>query len=202
MKLSKMYDKSFFTELSLWLEEYKALADVLVAQLKFKSALDLGCGNGLLLACLHKLGKTIQGVDGSPCALLHIPKEIKAFVALHDLTQPLSLGRFDLVICSEVAEHIHSCYADALIKTICQHSTGYVYFTAAVPGQGGAYHVNEQPLQYWIKKFEKFGFHNNSVKTERLQNALARKIDKMWWLKNNSMIFCANQTPDLKKNDF
>jgi hypothetical protein len=34
-----------------------------------------------------------------------------------------------------------------------------VVFTAATPGQGGgADHVNEQPHEYWIKKFEQRGY--------------------------------------------
>jgi hypothetical protein len=30
--------------------------------------------------------------------------------------------------------------------------------TAAPPGQGGHFHVNEQPSEYWIKQFETFGY--------------------------------------------
>jgi hypothetical protein len=33
-----------------------------------------------------------------------------------------------------------------------------VLFSAAVPGQGGEFHVNEQPLSYWRDRFHALGF--------------------------------------------
>jgi hypothetical protein len=33
-----------------------------------------------------------------------------------------------------------------------------ILFSAAVPGQGGEFHVNEQPYEYWREKFATRGF--------------------------------------------
>jgi hypothetical protein len=32
-------------------------------------------------------------------------------------------------------------------------------FSAAIPGQGGTEHINEQPPRYWERQFERHGFH-------------------------------------------
>src|SRR5690606_32212786 len=41
---------------------------------------------------------------------------------------------------------------------LVDHSNGLILFSAAPPGQGGEYHVNEQPLQYWREKFAGHGY--------------------------------------------
>ncbi|MCV0382874.1 MAG: bifunctional 2-polyprenyl-6-hydroxyphenol methylase/3-demethylubiquinol 3-O-methyltransferase UbiG [Erythrobacter sp.] len=75
-----------------------------------KSALDVGCGAGLLCEPLARMGAEVTGVDAAPentaAAAAHatgagldiryIPGEIGA----------LDLGRFDLVTCLEVIEHV------------------------------------------------------------------------------------------------
>jgi len=62
--------------------------------------------------------------------------------------------KFDLAISMEVAEHLDESYADIFLDNICRHSD-IVLFSAAHIGQGGDGHINEQPMTYWIEKFEK-----------------------------------------------
>jgi hypothetical protein len=70
----------------------------------------------------------------------------------------LGLAAFDVAICLEVAEHLHKHFADSLVSLLASLSPTII-FSAAVPGQGGgADHVNEQPNEYWIEKFQQAGF--------------------------------------------
>jgi hypothetical protein len=65
--------------------------------------------------------------------------------------------RFDLAICLEVAEHLLPESAANIVKTIVNHSD-VILFSAAVPGQGGQYHINEQWPQYWQELFRQSGY--------------------------------------------
>lgn len=124
------------------------------------SILDIGCGIGTWLSVAKKLGiKDLKGVDGE-----YVDRELlgkylidKEFLS-HDLTQPLDLERkFDLCLCLEVAEHLPESFSDTLVETLIKHSDS-ILFSAAIPGQGGQNHVNEQWPNYWSEKFLKHGY--------------------------------------------
>lgn len=190
MGVSEIYDRSFFEMHEPWRLEYNAIADALASQLNFDSALDLGCGNAFILARLRELGKTVRGIDGSRAALSAAPPEINDAITVADLTAPLAhIGVFDLVICTEVAEHLPASFADVLVANVCRASRSLVYFTAAIPGQGGHHHVNEQPHDYWIKKFARRNFQLDHAATIELRCTLADALHTAWWFTNNSMIF-------------
>ena len=108
-----------------------------------RSIIDFGCGDGTWLAAAIRLGATdVLGVDGAwvPTDALQIPPS--RFRAV-DLSAPLDLGRrFDLAFCLEVAEHLPSCAAPVLVRTLASHAP-LILFSAAVPFQGGEDHVNE-----------------------------------------------------------
>ena len=122
------------------------------------SVLDVGCGQGVWLeAWISEGAQDVCGIDGDYVdpSRLAFPKQ--HFLA-RNLGAPFDLGRkFDLVQSLEVAEHITEGAADAFIGSLIRHGD-IVLFSAAVPGQGGEHHVNEQPLEYWRGKFGTRGF--------------------------------------------
>ncbi|HYM02445.1 MAG TPA: methyltransferase domain-containing protein [Stellaceae bacterium] len=121
------------------------------------SVLDVGCGRGLWLAEWRDAGvDDIVGVDGGYVGeALAIPKS--CFIA-HDLGRPFRLRRsFDLVQSLEVAEHVPAAAADLFVDNLTAHGKT-ILFSAAVPGQGGEGHVNEQPYEYWRDKFAARGY--------------------------------------------
>jgi SAM-dependent methyltransferase len=125
----------------------------IAAEIPIRSVLDVGCAHGVWLAWWLRHGAPdVVGVDGpyvNP-EQLAIPRS--AFQAL-DLSAPFSLGRqFDLVQSLEVAEHLDASCADTFIANLVSHGA-LILFSAAVPGQGGEHHVNEQPWEYWRRKF-------------------------------------------------
>ena len=149
-----VYDERFFQTAD---QTAAAAADGLLPHLAreipIRSVLDVGCGRGVWLARWLRYGATdIAGVDGPYVdpEQLAIPRS--AFRAL-DVSAPFSLGRqFDLVQSLEVAEHLDASYADTFIANLVAHGT-LILFSAAIPGQGGEHHVNEQPWEYWRQKF-------------------------------------------------
>jgi 2-polyprenyl-3-methyl-5-hydroxy-6-metoxy-1,4-benzoquinol methylase len=119
------------------------------------SVIDLGCGPGVYLLPYKMRGCEVLGVDacitGGECLA---PEEFERV----DLRLPYTpKHKYDLVICLEVAEHIQEFYVEQLIDNICGCGDT-VIFTGATPGQGGTYHFNEQPHEYWLKKFAARGY--------------------------------------------
>ena len=90
----------------------------------------------------------MTGVDGpyvDRCKLLIDAGDFHAA----DLAAPIDLGRqFDLVQSLEVAEHLPAAKAEQFVETLTAHGSR-ILFSAAVPGQGGENHINEQLPDYW-----------------------------------------------------
>lgn len=73
------------------------------------SALDLGCGDGLLTAALLD-AKVVVGADVSAVALDRARSRLPDSVDLVELTPnealPFAAGEFELVLCAETIEHV------------------------------------------------------------------------------------------------
>ncbi|GMQ29567.1 class I SAM-dependent methyltransferase [Algoriphagus confluentis] len=128
--------------------------------IKPNSILDIGCGIGTWLSVAKDLGvQEVLGVDGenvSPNLLAKYLEKNEFYP--YNLSLPLDLGRkFDLCLCLEVAEHLPQEAAEALVGTLVCHSD-VILFSAAIPGQGGQNHLNEQWPEYWEKLFNHFNF--------------------------------------------
>lgn len=149
------------------------------------SVLDVGCGIGTWLKAFEENGVSdYTGIDGDYVdrSMLKIPSS--RFQA-YDLTKGFNLGRkFDLVISLEVAEHLDETAADIFIESLVKHGDVHL-FSAAIPGQGGQQHVNEQWPEYWQKKFEHHGFYFHDVIRPEIWNN--NKID-FWYRQNMFLI--------------
>ena len=77
--------------------------------LEGKTALDVGCGAGLLAEPLARLGAQVNGLDAS-AALINVAREHARQSGLeinyHDGDLAELEGQFDLVTCMEVIEHV------------------------------------------------------------------------------------------------
>jgi len=129
-----------------------------VAVLAPRSVLDIGCGHGAWGAVFRDHGvQHVFGVDAtvSPHAL--IP------TAEVDLAQPFKLKpdfhteRYDLAVCVEVAEHLPPERAEGFVDDVCRSATS-VLWSAAIPGQGGVGHLNEQWQTVWAERFLRNGW--------------------------------------------
>jgi hypothetical protein len=149
------------------------------------SVCDIGCGVGTFLSVFAEDGKThVLGVEGAWLnkAYCVLPQ---ANLVIADVSKPLlGLGRFDLVMSLEVAEHIDVEFADIFIANLMSLSDT-VLFSAAVPGQGGVNHVNEQPHEYWINKFAIGGYDLRDCIRGRITN----NESIFPWYRNNIMVF-------------
>lgn len=149
------YSTEFFTSRrEKTLASAQPIVDYLWAVIKPESVLDVGCATGIWLAQAQKQGaQTLMGIDGPWVPREELEFEEKFFLE-HDLSQtsPTDVGFYDLALCIEVAEHLPPEAADRFIDFLTSHAD-VILFSAAIPGQGGTGHVNEQPQSYWYNKF-------------------------------------------------
>lgn len=134
------------------------IANSVVSRFGPRRVIDVGCGSGALLAQFAAKGVDVKGLEYSDVALEACKKkrlDARKF-DIEQSEQP-EMGAFDVSLCFEVAEHVASEYANRLVDMLIRFAPR-VIFTAATPGQGGTDHVNEQPHEYWIAKFEERGY--------------------------------------------
>jgi Methyltransferase domain len=126
--------------------------------LNAQSVIDLGSGRGVWLREWMGAGVSdVAAADGDYVDRERLAVPGDAFHAC-DLTQPLDLGRrFDLAQSLEVGEHLPNSASQTLVESLTRHSDR-VLFSAAVPGQGGEFHINERPLAFWQGLFAAQGY--------------------------------------------
>jgi SAM-dependent methyltransferase len=151
----------------------------------FKSVLDLGCGVGGWLKVFGEQGVLdLVGVDG-PWIKNQKLMISKTQVLAHDLAEPLILNRaFDLVVSLETAEHLPHEKAEIFVNSLVTHGD-VVLFSAAIPGQGGTQHVNEQWPSFWAELFRKHGF----VVVDCLRREVWDNQQVAFWYAQNIMFY-------------
>jgi SAM-dependent methyltransferase len=170
---------------------------VLFKYYKPKSVLDVGCGIGTWLSDLHKFGIfDYLGVDGDYVNREQLKIPESKFMPF-DLTTPLKIDRkFDLVISLEVAEHLPEQAADTFVKTLVSHGD-VILFSAALPGQEGQNHLNEQWPRYWRAKFKKHGFEfTNFLRDEIWDN----DVVEYFYRQNIFVAYHTNKINSLPRN--
>ncbi|MDR2140070.1 MAG: class I SAM-dependent methyltransferase [Tannerella sp.] len=161
------------------------LSEVMKVLPEIRSAVDFGCGTGTWLAGLQSYGvREIRGLDGAWVnkELLVIPPQ--CFTET-DFEQEIRLERtYDLAVSVEVAEHIRETSAKGFIRALTG-AADIVLFSAAIPFQGGAGHVNEQWPAYWNTLFNERGF----IAVDCLRKRLWNRMDVLEFHRQNLMLF-------------
>jgi len=173
---------------------------ILVDLFNPQSVLDVGCGIGTWLKSFTNAGVSkILGLDGDYVNrdLLNNYISLEQFQAT-DLNNPFNLEqKFDLVISLEVAEHLPESSAQYFVESLCKHGD-LIVFSAALPGQGGQNHLNEQYKSYWIQKFDLLGYRAFDLLRPRIWDNI--KVD--WWYKQNIIVFSNKDLSHLKVKEY
>lgn len=172
------------------LQDAHEIVPELVKVFQPSSVADFGCGIGTFLAVFKENGvSNVLGIDGTWTDKIKLFKNIEEDDYLeHDLEKHISLDRvFDLVICLEVAEHLSESCADILVRNLVDAGKTIV-FSAAIPGQGGQNHLNEQRLSYWKSKFSKHNYNLHDF----LRPKFWSNDSVFWWYRQNIVVFAHN----------
>ena len=154
-----------------------------------RSVLDVGSGTGVFASEFARRGLQSTAIENSKHGRRMAAKQgvvCLPFDLRKNPPTPIN-GQFDLVYCFEIAEHMPAELGDSLIDFLTSLCTRVV-FTAAHPGQGGVGHINEQPREYWIKRFMDRGFVLQREESERLRAGF-KEAGCAFWFVENGLVF-------------
>jgi len=183
---STLYDGSFWTtHLERLIQSARVVVPVVTELVAPQSVVDIGCGIGAWLGAFSESGvKVLKGLDGD-----YIDRNRLCFDASHftavDLQTSIEIpGQYDLATCLEVVEHLPARKGVSLVSALTE-AAPVVLFSAAIPGQGGVGHVNEQWPEYWRRLFDAHGYRMLDPIRPRIRE------DKRvaWWYRQNLVLF-------------
>lgn len=129
----------------------RVVVPLILATIDVLSVVDVGCGEGIWAQAFADHGCDVHGVE-----VAGVPKIPHTIADLEDDPFP-DIGSFDLAVCLEVGEHLTPDRAGSFVADLCDLAP-VVAFSAAIPGQGGIGHLNEQWPAYWVELFEAKGY--------------------------------------------
>jgi SAM-dependent methyltransferase len=148
--------------------------------------LDVGAGSGGFAAQVKRAGHSIVACEYNWMGRWFTERlgvESHAFDLSHADPAPGVKGRFDIAYSFEVAEHLPRELGVRLVEFMGMHAD-IVVFTAAVPGQGGMGHINEQSPDYWIQRFRDTGLELDDAVTARVRSGFQREAVADWFGSN------------------
>ena len=185
------YDQAFIRYTAASSRYSAATVTALLAPLlRINSVLDVGCAAGTWLASWRNHITDVHGVDGEYVDRDALQISKTDFTPI-DLNHRFDLGRrYDLVQSLEVAEHIEPMASATFIDNIARHAAKFVLFSAAPPGQGGEYHINEQSYNYWRKLFAEQGF----VACDGVRPLIQDDPEISYWYRYNTLLYVRRES--------
>jgi len=128
---------------------------------KLKSIVEFGSGGGWFTEEFRNRAYHIIGLEGTKEGLKKCDERGIGRLRLVDFREPLIswIGKYDIALCTEVAEHIEPPFSSTLINSLISYSD-IIWWSSAEPnvGRPHLHHPNEQPYQYWINLFKFYGY--------------------------------------------
>ena len=139
-----------------WRNFFMSVADRLVGALNPRTVLDVGCARGLLVQSFAIQGVDARGFDISVHAIESAHEDVRARLSVASATEPIE-GRYDLVTCIEVLEHMSEVDAQLAIDHLTA-VTDRVLFSSSPEDHDEPTHINTNPGEQWAAWFAERGF--------------------------------------------
>ncbi|EKD90509.1 MAG: glycosyl transferase family protein [uncultured bacterium] len=162
------------------------LADMVNEVLAPKSLLDIGCAYGYIPIRLREKGVAAHGIDISDFA---ISQANKPYLSVGDATNlsQFKNREFEVLVASEMMEHIPENKIDSAIKEAKRVASKYIVYLIAMKGfasHEGEHdhdisHVSVHNRKFWLDKFQRLGL-DRDVDKERMLNTKQYSVDMGW----------------------
>ena len=170
----------------------RVVVPLVVDLIKPKSVVDFGCGQGAWLRVFREQGvPTLQGYDGSYVDRNKLLVDQSEFTDAN-LEAAMTVDRnYDLAVSLEVAEHLRTKRSRNFVRLLAS-AAPVVLFSAAIPGQGGTSHINEQWPEFWQELFAEFGYRRFDL----FRAQIWRNPQVEWWYRQNLYLFAHEKAPN------
>ena len=143
-----------------WRAFFRSMAERLVALVDPKTSLDVGCAKGLLVQALAERGVDAKGIDISEHAVANAHPDVRARLTARSAVEPID-GRYDLITCIEVLEHMSLADSQKAIDNMCA-STDRILFSSSPGDFHEPTHINTHPTADWAAWFAERGFYRRA----------------------------------------
>lgn len=139
-----------------WNGFFGGVAASIIDKIAPETVLDAGCALGMLVEHLRLRGVDAKGFDVSEYGISQMPDAMADHVWVGSLTEPIE-GRYDLITCIEVLEHIPASETDEAIRNLTAATDALLVSTT--PGDHAeATHFNVRPPEFWSERLAEQGF--------------------------------------------
>jgi 2-polyprenyl-3-methyl-5-hydroxy-6-metoxy-1,4-benzoquinol methylase len=188
------YSQEFYNSVSSRaVQSARITAGAIAGAIEPVSVVDIGSGQGVWLHTISEFVPTVKRAVAldiqshkSPFfdALLKSSIDFKFVEANFENSSTLPDEQFDMAICLEVLEHLTPDTAVEVARDIGKKCSCLI-FSAAILGQGGTGHINEQKFSYWMQLMRDQGF----IALDIFRPALRKADDVPSYYKQNMMFF-------------
>lgn len=158
----ELYKKSYFNN-RIFENKYYYMSLQWIKYLKPLNAFDMGCGQGFFVHAFNYYEVPTKGYDISESAISNAYGLSKGCISTN-----VSVGeKYELVVCSDVLEHIpaveEQCFIDTLISLSSKHIVCSICDITLKDAYPDPTHCNLRSRAYWIYQFEKRGWKSLKV---------------------------------------
>ena len=182
---SAPYDAGFYAaRRDVSLQSAGVIVPILLSYVQPRSVVDIGCGLGTWLKAFRAAGITdVMGYDGDYVdrgALLIEPSRFCP-------TDLRADGRLQRSFDFTGGRRTPAGTVCPLFRAPPHFRRPVVLFSAAIPGQGGTDHINEQWQDYWRDLFLSENFHPVNI----IRPAVWGLPEVDFWYQQNSILYCS-----------
>ena len=167
---TELYDEKFYKRRTTYQKRAPLMCNGIIELFKPISVIDCGCALGDLVAEFLHQGIKSEGIEGSSSVIpfIQCPKEN---MYIYDLSKALpTLGKYSVVTCFEVLEHLNPEHQDIIVDNLCGLSDTLV-LSICYYGPTTPIHPNIKPKEHWINAFTKRGYTHQPEKEVQLLNS-------------------------------
>ncbi|MEW4447184.1 class I SAM-dependent methyltransferase, partial [Vibrio cholerae] len=143
--------------------DLKKISNQIIETCGFGKVLDIGCGEGKLVAELVNSGVDAFGLDISDVVIERANSRLKGrFKQGSILELPFQDNHFDTVVSTDCMEHLTPDDVPAALKEICRVTGKYVFLQiATTQDRDGHWHLTVEGREWWETKCLEAGFRKH-----------------------------------------